>query len=109
GRGQLIADMSVDEFIAASSGNLVRVRSPHANALREVLTSGGHEVGDVDGYLEVNGLTTDQIGDLAAQHGFTIHELFAAKASLESAFMELTRDSVEYHASADPAAQQVQQ
>jgi ABC-2 type transport system ATP-binding protein len=104
GRGRLIADMSVDEFIAASSGNLVRVRSPQSAALRDVLTAESHDVADVDGFLEVKGLSTDQVGDLAARHGFTIHELFASRASLETAFMELTRESVEYHAPAADAA-----
>jgi ABC-2 type transport system ATP-binding protein len=55
-------------------------------------------VDTVDGYLEVAHLTTDQVGDTAAAAGITIHELFLQRSSLEEAFMELTRDSVEYHA-----------
>jgi ABC-2 type transport system ATP-binding protein len=98
GRGRLIADMSMDEFVAASSGNLVRVRSPQAAGLRSVLTAEGHQVADCDGYLEVRGLSTDEVGELAAKHDFTLHELAASKASLEAAFMELTQESVEYHA-----------
>ena len=46
----------------------------------------------------MRGLTCEQVGDLAAENRITIHELFQEKASLEAAFMELTRDSVEYHA-----------
>jgi ABC-2 type transport system ATP-binding protein len=101
GRGRLIADMSVNEFIAASSGNTVRVRSPQLAALRDAIAATGHQVNEADGYLDVQGLSTDEVGDLAAHHRITIHELFLEKASLESAFMELTRDSVEYHAPSD--------
>ncbi|MGH9059750.1 MAG: ABC transporter ATP-binding protein, partial [Acidimicrobiales bacterium] len=98
GRGRLIADMGVNEFIAASSGNMVRVRSPQSGALAGALAAAGHEVAQADGYLQVTGMSTDQVGDIAARHGLTVHELFLEKASLEEAFMQLTRDSVEYHA-----------
>jgi len=54
----------------------------------------------VDGYLQVAGIECAQVGDLAAEQHLTIHELFEEKASLEEAFMELTKDSVEYHTDA---------
>jgi ABC-2 type transport system ATP-binding protein len=98
GRGRLIADVSTAEFIAGGSTNHVRVRSPQQDALAALVASRGVETATVDGYLEVRGITCAQIGDLAAENRITIHELFEERASLEEAFMELTRDSVEYHA-----------
>jgi ABC-2 type transport system ATP-binding protein len=56
---------------------------------------------EVDGFIQVSDLTTDAVGDIAAAHRVTIHELFAQRSSLEEAFMEMTRDSVEYHATGD--------
>jgi ABC-2 type transport system ATP-binding protein len=97
GRGRLIADTSVDEFVRGASKNVVRVRSPQSDRLRELLV--GPDVGVVavePGVLEVAGLTATQVGDAAAEHGLTLHELTPQQASLEEAFMELTRDSVEY-------------
>jgi ABC-2 type transport system ATP-binding protein len=67
--------------------------------------SQGAQVEPVDGFLEVAHLTTDQVGDAAAAAGVTIHELFLQRSSLEEAFMELTRDSVEYHADTPVAGQ----
>jgi ABC-2 type transport system ATP-binding protein len=104
GRGKLIADVSTAEFIAGGSTNHVRVRSPQQPQLTAALQAKGIETAVVDGYLEVRGLTCEEVGDLAAAHSFTIHELFQERASLEEAFMELTRDSVEYHAAAVGAA-----
>ena len=100
GRGKLLADNSTEDFIKRHSESHVRVRSPQADQLRSALVSQGAEVDAVDGYLEVAHLTTDQVGDAAAAAGATVHELFLQRSSLEEAFMELTRDSVEYHAEA---------
>ena len=52
--------------------------------------------------LEVQGLRPDQIGDIAAEHGIALHELTPEQASLEEAFMRLTHDAVEFHASSLP-------
>jgi ABC-2 type transport system ATP-binding protein len=99
GRGRLLADMPMDEFIAQASPALVRVRSPHATRLRELLLGDGVTVrSDGPGVLEVGGLATEEIGDRAAAEGLTLHELSAHQASLEAAFMEMTRDAVEYQA-----------
>jgi ABC-2 type transport system ATP-binding protein len=98
GRGRLIADMSVDDFVRQASGNAVRVRSPQATKLRDVLAGPTVTVSATeDGALEVTGLTAAQIGDLASANGLPLHELTAHQASLEEAFMDLTRDEVEYH------------
>ena len=97
GRGRLMADMSTQEFIESSSTNHVRVRSPQADVLARLLTEQGIQVSSADGYLEVTGAECAQVGDIAAANQLTIHELFEDRASLEEAFMELTKDSVEYH------------
>ena len=99
GRGRLIADLSVDEFIRKASKNLVRVRSPQASDLRDLIVGPDVTVETVEpGVLEIVGLTAEQIGDAAAERGFAIHELTPQHASLEEAFMDLTREDVEYRA-----------
>ena len=99
GRGRLIADVPVGEFIQGAGRNVVRVRSPRATELRDLLVGPDVTVTVVDGgALEVNGLTAEQIGDLAAERHIAVHELTPQQASLEEAFMELTREDVEYQA-----------
>jgi ABC-2 type transport system ATP-binding protein len=98
GRGKLLADTSVGEFIAQNSVGGARIRTPHVEPLRDALHAAGVQPLEIDGYLQVDGLTTEQLGDLAAANGITVHELFTHRSSLEEAFMEMTRDSVEYHA-----------
>ncbi len=97
GRGRLIADMSVDEFVRKASGERVRVRTPQATQLRElVLGPDVSVVSDEAGVLEVQGLTSEAVGEIAAANGIVLHELVPMQASLEEAFMELTRDDVEF-------------
>src|SRR5580692_4096911 len=126
GRGKLIADCTMSEFIARSSGQTVRVRTPQpdllAKAVSEAIpeaTRAGAATGttagaatatptattEADGSLTVHGLTAAQVGDLAFDHGVRLHELTVVRASLEAAFMELTADSVEYRAGEGPAEQ----
>ena len=101
GRGRLIADTSVDEFVRRASGAVVRVRSPQAAQLREHLDAPGVVVqSDGPNVLEITGLTTEAVGDLAAANGIVLHELTLVQASLEQAFMELTRDDVEFRSEA---------
>ncbi len=98
GRGRLIADTSVDEFVGQASGKLVRVRSPRAAELRGVLAGPGVTISEAadGGLLEVNGLSAAEIGDAASDHAIPIHELTPLQASLEEAFMTLTRDEIEF-------------
>jgi len=99
GRGRLIADVPIAEFVRQSSRSDVIVRSPAGGQLADVLAQRGAAVtAETDGGLAVTGLAAAAIGDLAAAHHITVHELTPRHASLEEAFMELTRDSVEYHA-----------
>jgi ABC-2 type transport system ATP-binding protein len=99
GRGRLIADTSVDEFVSRASGNVVRVRSPQADDLASLLAATGVTIVAVEpGVLEVTGLTAPQIGEAAAGRGIVLHELMPQQVSLEEAFMDLTRDDVEFRA-----------
>jgi ABC-2 type transport system ATP-binding protein len=101
GRGKLIADCTMKEFVARASGASVRVRTPSTDQLVRVVAAKGATAGvDSGGSIEVRGMTTEEIGDLAFGEGIRLHELTTVRASLEEAFMELTADSVEYHADA---------
>jgi ABC-2 type transport system ATP-binding protein len=99
GKGTLIADCSMAEFIARSSGSAVRVQTPSPDALvLTIAAEGGEAATEKDGTLLVRGMAAQQIGDIAFEKGIRLHELATVRASLEEAFMELTADSVEYRA-----------
>ncbi|MEU5029136.1 ATP-binding cassette domain-containing protein [Streptomyces milbemycinicus] len=96
GRGRLIADTPMNTFIDAHSGREVLVRSPQAESLRRMLAPAeGVRADGADG-LVVTGLDAAEIGALAAAGGVELHELTPRQPSLEQAFMELTRDALEY-------------
>ncbi|NEC26100.1 ABC transporter ATP-binding protein [Streptomyces sp. SID8111] len=110
GQGRLLADTSMADFIQRNSRSYVRVRSPQ----REQLLDAFHEAGITavesgSGVLEVDGSKAEQIGELAARHQIVLHELSPQQASLEEAFMQLTAESVEYHAHSGPPAPAQQQ
>ena len=97
GRGRLIADVGVDELTRMTSRDLVKVRTPEVSRLHGLLagdaalvTRQGAEV------LEVAGLDSAEIGLVAARAGIALAELTPQHASLEEAFMEITRDAVEF-------------
>ena len=105
GRGRLIADTTVAEFVARASNHSVTVRTPDAVRLRELLIGPGapgvsvtHTRSDM---LRVDGLSAEQIGTVAWQARIPIYELAVQQASLEEAFMTLTQDSVQYRSSDD--------
>lgn len=99
GQGKLLADTSMTDFIKENSRSYVRMRSPEQERLREILRGAGIDVtpGE-EGALEVEGEDAAHLGELAARHRITLHELSPRSASLEEAFMRLTAGSVEYHA-----------
>jgi ABC-2 type transport system ATP-binding protein len=100
GRGRLIADQSVEEFIQQASRGSVRVRSPQAEALHGLLAGPGVSVTVTGpGLLDVVGLDPGQIGDRARTAGLAVHELARQQPSLEEAFMTLTKDSVQFEGS----------
>ncbi|QCX80510.1 putative ABC transporter ATP-binding protein YxlF [Streptomyces sp. YIM 121038] len=96
GRGRLIAAESLERFAARGSGAGVRVRTPRAADLAQVLTAQGATVRRDGPRLTVTGLDAGRVGDLACRHALPLHELVAHQASLEDAFMELTADSAEF-------------
>jgi ABC-2 type transport system ATP-binding protein len=103
GRGRLIAEMAVSDFIAQSSRQFVRVRTRQCEVLtRELQATGASVVPEEDGGLAVTGVPAAEIGAVASAFGVVLEELSPQAASLEEAFMELTHDSVEYGAS-DPS------
>lgn len=99
GRGRLIADTSVKDFVDRASESVVVVRSPSADELRGALTERGHTVREEDGALLVAGVGIAEIGELAASRSIVLHELSSRNASLEDAFMKLTGGDVEFHGS----------
>jgi ABC-2 type transport system ATP-binding protein len=97
GRGRLIADTTVEEFVARASASTVTVRTPKAARLRDLLLAPDITVTNVQpDILQVNGLTTEQVGTVAWQPRVPIYEVAVQQASLEQAFMTLTSDSVQY-------------
>jgi ABC-2 type transport system ATP-binding protein len=106
GRGRLIADCSVGEFIERNSVQAVRVRTPQPDALVAAIRRAGGRVAAAGEAIVIHGLAADKVGDLAYENGIRLHELALAQASLEEAFMELTAASVEFRAGAGPAAEQ---
>lgn len=99
GRGRLLADTSMADFIAENSRQYVRVRTPEPDRMRDILLHAGvRPVFEKDGSIQVEGVDAARIGELAAWYRVVLHELSPQKASLEEAFMQLTAESVEYHA-----------
>ncbi|MCX5006407.1 ABC transporter ATP-binding protein [Streptomyces sp. NBC_00638] len=102
GQGRLLADTSMADFIQQNSRSYVRIRSPQRERLLDVLQGAGITVVQTgSGALEVDDGKPEHIGELAARHQIVLHELSPQQASLEEAFMQLTAESVEYHAHSD--------
>jgi ABC-2 type transport system ATP-binding protein len=104
GRGRLISQTSTKQFVDQASGSSIKVRSPQLGQLQNLLNSGPittriEDVEDEGKVLFVDGqITTDQIGEAAAANNIVLHELTLQRGSLEAAFMQMTGDSVQYHA-----------
>ncbi|RLU99153.1 ABC transporter ATP-binding protein [Streptomyces griseocarneus] len=110
GRGQLLADMSVQDFIAANSAGFARVRTPDTEPEgREKLTAalveaGGQVLSEPDGALRVTGVPLPRISDLAHDADVRLWELSPHQASLEEAYMRMTQAAVDYRSTADQRA-----
>ena len=102
GRGHLIADTSVADFVRHASSNIVRVRTPDASRLTAALAADGVSVRQDGGIevLEVSGLSAEQVGQTAFANQIPLYELTPEQASLEEAFMRMTREAVEFQGSA---------
>jgi ABC-2 type transport system ATP-binding protein len=104
GRGKLIAQSTTTEFVDRASGTTVKVRSPQLDQLQSILQQQNLKtrIDDVEDQGKVliieSEVTTDSIGETAAAQGIVLHELSLVRGSLEAAFMQMTGDTVEYHA-----------
>ncbi|MFH9604374.1 ABC transporter ATP-binding protein [Streptomyces rochei] len=98
GQGRLLADTSMADFIAENSRSYVRIRTPQRERLLDVLHGEGVTAVEAGEVLEVDGDKAEAVGELAARHQIVLYELSPQRASLEEAFMQLTAESVEYHA-----------
>ncbi|WP_433173438.1 ABC transporter ATP-binding protein [Actinoallomurus sp. CA-150999] len=99
GRGRLLADTTVTQFVAAHTRSFVRVRTPEPERMWNALAAAGVTVTQAaDGTLEADGTEAATIGEIAAASGLIVHEVATQTASLEEAFMRLTGDVVDYRA-----------
>jgi ABC-2 type transport system ATP-binding protein len=99
GRGRLIADTSVTEFVASAGTTRLIVRSPSSGELARLLLAHGADVEPgPDAQIGVTGVSAELVGDVAAGHNIPIYDLRTEHASLEEAFMTLTADRVEFRA-----------
>src|SRR5690606_4332849 len=98
GRGRILADCSMNDFMVDHAASYVRVQSPAADQVASLLTANGAVVTRHDDELRVQGIDAPSIGEIVAAHSLVLHELTLVRSSLEDAFMDLTADSVEYHA-----------
>lgn len=106
GRGRIIADAAIDDFLDQAAGTHVIVRSPAAPRLAEILRAGGATVAMAENAaLRVTGTAIEAVGEAAAANGIVLHELSEHRASLEDAFMQATGDVLDYRGtSAAPGA-----
>ena len=97
GKGKLLAEKSMEEFIAESSGVTTRLASPQATVIRDTIVGPGVSVDVIaPGVLIVKGLTAMQLGNLAARYGWVLHELSPQQVSLEDAYLRLTDSAIEF-------------
>jgi ABC-2 type transport system ATP-binding protein len=97
GRGRLLADTTVERFIAENTQSYVRIATPEPDRLRKLLAAEGIQVTDSgDGGLAAHGAEPARIGELVAAHGVVVHEIAQRSASLEEAFVRMTGEAVEY-------------
>ncbi|WP_438485821.1 ABC transporter ATP-binding protein [Streptomyces sp. S186] len=107
GRGQLLADMPVKDFISANSADFARVRTPEGapeqreKLLAALAEAGGRAEPEADGALRVTGLPLPRISELAHTADVRLWELSPHQASLEEAYMRMTQGAVDYRSTAD--------
>ena len=100
GRGRLIADASTSEVVARSASTHLLVRTPDVDRLAALIEQQGGTTSPDPVGLQVTGIPMERVGELAAANGVVLHELSRQEASLETAFMELTGESVDFRAGA---------
>jgi ABC-2 type transport system ATP-binding protein len=98
GKGRLLADLPMADFVSQSSHTSVVVRTPHYARLAELLSARGVQVSEEPlGRLSVVGIEQDAVGELAFAEGMVVHELTTRTATLEEAFLEVTAGAEEFH------------
>jgi ABC-2 type transport system ATP-binding protein len=103
GRGRILADSSMSDFMTNHAASYVRIKAPSLGDVAAVVEARGGDVDKADGELRVTGIDAATIGEAVASRGLALHELTLVRSSLEDAFMTLTADSVEYHAQLEGA------
>jgi ABC-2 type transport system ATP-binding protein len=104
GKGRLIADTTVRDLLAAASGDRVELRTTDRSAAMSALANAGATVASTDrDRVTVSGLASERVVAVLTEQGLPFSEVTAHRASLEEAYMELTRDAVEFAAVPDPA------
>jgi ABC-2 type transport system ATP-binding protein len=103
GKGRLIEQCTVDQFISRHARKWVVVRSPQLGTLVDVARAKGMQVATNETTAEFHGVESEIIGELAAANGVVLHELSTQTGSLEDAFLEVTATSVEYHGQSEAA------
>ena len=98
GRGSILADCSMQQFMVDHAASYVRVKAPQLTDVEAVLVGRELDVSRSADELRIQGLDAPAVGELIGSHGLILHELTLVRSSLEDAFMALTADSVEYHA-----------
>jgi ABC-2 type transport system ATP-binding protein len=98
GKGKLIAQSSTEDFVNRATENTVVVRSPQLQVIRAAVAQTATHIKEEGDRLIVSGMDSEKIGEIAAANGAVLHELSPQRGSLEEAFIQLTGDSVEYHA-----------
>ena len=97
GKGQLLAEKTMEQFITESSGITTRLASPQATVIRDTIVGPGVTAVALEpGVLQIEGLTAMQLGNLAARYGWVLHELTPQQVSLEDAYLKLTDSAIEF-------------
>ena len=96
GRGKLLADASLDDFIATHTRSDLFVRTPAAATLAGLLRERGADVVEDGAELIVNGVAAEEVGEIAAANGTVLYQLVTRRATLEDAYLALTHESVEF-------------
>ncbi|WGD37837.1 ABC transporter ATP-binding protein [Lysinibacter sp. HNR] len=101
GRGRVLADASVSELVGRMTVSAVRVRTPQSESLQTALLQAGATVSSSElQVLDITEMSIERVGEIAAQTGTVLHELRSLSGSLEQAYLNLTRDEVEYRTDA---------
>ncbi|QKJ21277.1 ABC transporter ATP-binding protein [Microbacterium hominis] len=106
GRGRILADTSVAAFTAEAASGAVTVKTNDNERLTQLIAAEGGSATPAGDTLTVEGIPGPRIAQLAVGAGLDLHTLVSSAATLEEAYLRLTADAVEYHATDASAAQE---